>query len=167
MTAPRITVAERTHWSDPIRAISEETTFYHQARGDVRQEGGIRHAVNDRDYERLKKIMACPQCLTPFPAPVGMDIASMAVWNRLTSREFRWTHTKEHGMDLVRRGCCPVCGFECSAEMLALHDEGPTDYGETPAMQHELDGFQERAAAHFKKVERARRRAGARMRKAK
>lgn len=164
---PRVTVKEREHWSDPIHSISEETNFYHAARGDVRQESGIRHAVSERDYQRLKAGMGCPQCLTPFPAPVGIDIINLAAWNKLTSREFRWTHTKEHGMDLVRQGCCPMCGFECSPEMMALHDEGVVDGGETPAMQHELDGFQDRAAAYFKNLERANRRAGARRRKAK
>lgn len=160
-------VIERSHWSEPIRALSEETTAIMPGRIDERLGSAIRHAVSDRDYQRLMSGMGCHQCLTPFPAPVGRDVVNLLTWKNLAG-EFRWTHTREHGLELVARGCCPICGYENSPEMLALMDEGKVDGGaaETPAMQHELDGFHDRAEAHFKKVNAARRRKAARRKKA-
>jgi hypothetical protein len=160
-------IIETGHWSDPIRALSEETVALEPSRADPRMGSGIRHAVSDRDYQRLMRGEGCHQCLTPFPAPVGLDIRNLAKWYAVTSTEFRWTHTREHGLELVKQGLCPVCGFECSPEAFALNDEGKVDGGaaETPAMQHEIDTFSDRAEAWFKKNAATQRRKAARRKK--
>ena len=164
----RVSIIEAPHWSAPIRALSEETVALQPGRAHERAGAAIRHAVSETDYQRLMAGMGCHQCLTPFPAPVGLDIANLAKWHNVTSTEFRWTHTREHGLDLVKQGCCPVCGYECSPEMFAVADEGRVDGGapETPAMQYELDGFADRAEKWFKENEASKpHRAGSRRKK--
>lgn len=135
------------HWSDPIIAESEETIFLVPARGDVRLESGIRWAMQERDYARVAAGLACPQCATPFPAPVG--IMHTKTWRELDSTQWRWTAGLEHGLGLVAQGCCPICGFEVSPEMFALQDEGHAD--DHAQMQAEVDGFQGRADEWFTK----------------
>lgn len=148
----------QTDWRKPVIAQSEEVPVYFgPERTDERMESGILHAVNDTDYERIKQGMVCPQCLTPFPAPCGIE--HLKTWRALTSEEWRPELTGDQ-LALIAQGCCPICSFLQTPEMLALQDHGVT-VNESDQWRDEIAGFPERAAAYYAQQERMHRSTGA------
>lgn len=156
--AARIVVREPAkRWNSPIVAQGEEVPFLESTVLGPRMEAGIRWAVTeDHDWDRIRALHACPQCLTPFPAPPSLQ--HIAAWRALTSEQWNWgsVELREAGLANIALGCCPVCAFEVSAEMLGVQDLGPPVRDTDPEWKEHLDAFDERAEDYFKKTERQR-----------
>lgn len=156
----RIAVSEKQHWSDPIIALSsEEIPFVESTVTGERLAAGIRWQLNERDYQRVCAGLGCMQCLTPFP--VEPNLRNIKVWRDLTSTEWRWPDPgRDHGLALVALGCCPICGYESSPEMMEIQDEGVQKNLTDEDWNEQVGGFDERANAYFEAEERKQRSTG-------
>lgn len=157
----RVTVADRPTGIQPVIAeTSEEIPFLESTAYGPRMEVGIRWGLNPDDYERVKAGLVCPQCLTVLPVPALAR--NLAEWRRVGAPDWNWSDVtmKDRGIALILQDCCPICGFEQSPEMLALHDEGAPQRHTDPEWEEAVGSFDERADAYFDKVDREKRSTG-------
>jgi len=148
---------ERAPWAKPVIAQGEEIPVLESTALGPRMAAGIRWAIdNQYDEDRVRAALVCHQCLTPFPAPASLKY--IATWRALDSDQWNWAgpDMRDAGLALIARGCCPVCGYEQSPEMLALQEmaAGPSDNDQD--WKNYVDGFDQRAEDYFERTERQR-----------
>lgn len=108
--------AKRIDWRTPLHAVVEETyaTVFADD-GSERSEPQIRFIVSAEGLGRIKRMEACWECLTGFPAPPRPD--TWAIWK---TSGFGWVHSLADSKKLVQNRQCPLCKAEITAEMLAV-----------------------------------------------
>lgn len=113
--------AKQVDWRTPIAAHAEETYWIEVSEdGTENPRPAVRWHLSAEGIGRIKRMEACWNCLTGFPAPPRRD-----TWTIWKLSGFGWVHSLRESKKLVQAGCCPLCKAECSPEMLALQiDEG-------------------------------------------
>lgn len=157
----RVSVTDRPNGVVPVIAeASEEIPFLEATVLGPRLASGIRWALKDEDYQRAAAGLVCHQCLTPFPAPPTLRY--IKTWRSIAQPEWNWGDAamRDRGLALVAQGCCPICGYECSPEMLALQLEETPVRSTDPEWDEHVARFDERAEAYFDKVDRDKRSTG-------
>lgn len=109
----------------PLKAHGEEVPDL-SAPGD---ESTIKWFIDQDGVDRISAGLACPSCLEPFPAPVG--IKNTKVW-RDHAHHYSKIRTKDELLALVAKDRCPVCQYEASAEMFAATHKGRDPFEPEP-----------------------------------
>jgi hypothetical protein len=114
-------------WRKPLHAVAEETYWLEkQEDGTDEPRPAIRWNVSLEGLGRIRRMEACWDCLTGFPAPPRPD--TWVVWK---TSGFGWVHSLEESRKLIRNRQCPLCKAEITPEMLALQlDEAWTEEDE-------------------------------------
>lgn len=116
MSADLQAPAKRIHWREPLHAVAEETyARFYDSTGDERAEPAIRWQVSAEGLGRIRRMEACWECLTGFPAPPRPD-----TWKTWLTSGFGWVHSIAESKKLVCNRQCPLCKAEITPEMLAL-----------------------------------------------
>ena len=109
--------ATRIDWRKPVAAHAEETYWVEPAedgtQGQPRR--SIRWHLSEEGYGRVRRMEACHQCLTGFPAQ-----PRKGTWRIWKTSGFGFLHSLEDSRKLIEAGRCPICKSEISPEMLEL-----------------------------------------------
>lgn len=119
-------MSPRIDWRKPIIARAEEMTATvdgaldeHDAR---RERQAIRWHLGEEAFDRVKRLEACYNCLTCFPArPMKMF---MPLWVEAEKAGFQQVKPKAIAHRLIREERCPICGVPISNEAVAYGNEG-------------------------------------------
>ncbi len=117
--------AKRIDWRVPVAAHAEET--YWAEPSEDGSEGQPRRAIrwhlSAEGMGRVRRMEACWDCLTGFPAPPRRD-----TWATWKTSGFTFIHSLAESRALIVKRRCPLCKAEITPEMLAVQlDEAWTD----------------------------------------
>lgn len=105
--------------AEEVAATVDGALDEHDAR---RERQAIRWHLGERDFDRVKRLEACYNCLTCFPArPAKMF---MPLWVEAEKSGFRHVKPIAVAHRLIREERCPVCGVPISDAAVAYGNEG-------------------------------------------
>lgn len=111
-------MSARIDWRKPIQAQAEETAWTDISEGTNQPRRSIRWLLSAEGYGRVHRGEACWDCLTGFPAPLGK--ADLTTWHASGYVfPFGWSQARRR----IRNMQCPLCGAECTDEMLAIQTD--------------------------------------------
>lgn len=135
----------RVDWRKPIAAVAEETYWTEPSEdGSDQPRRAIRWHVSEEGLGRIRRMEACWDCLTGFPARPCKE--NWRIWR---DSGFNWLHSISDSRKLVYAGRCPFCKSEISPEMLALQldtdwteEDEALKRGKELALQDERERFE-------------------------
>lgn len=108
----------RIDWRVPIQAQAEETAWTDISEDGEQPRRSIRWLLSEEGYGRVHRGEACWDCLSGFPAALGKGY--LTEWHGSGFKfPFSWAQARKR----IRNMQCPVCGAECSSEMLAIQTD--------------------------------------------